>query len=229
MTIHPGTGPDKVEFAVCAVIFKILLLSIFVFLDPLCLSLTNAPLHVKWFVVALIVITSSYATKFIVGWYKDYVMWPRAGDHPDWPNRSLRDWWREQGFASPLSGHLGFLERIVFVLLGLVSFEAFFIACGGFLTLKTAIEWQQFDGIKYRVISHIYLMASLLSLVFAAVDVVIIRKMLNLPSLIQRKMTSNFCGNRGRSRIEGRSVSFAIDASSNVGTSYRDRVYSNYR
>lgn len=142
--------------------------------------------HALWLKVTLALVLflcSNVAGGYIVGWYKDYFLWPRAGAHPEGPEKSLHEWWRQQPFHSTLSSQLGFIERVVVTVAGLISFEWFFIACGGWLTLKTAVEWQQHSEMKYRVINHIYLISSVLSLMSAIVDVALIRTLFGLTVL----------------------------------------------
>jgi len=180
MKKYSGTGPYRLRYAVLGLLFEGVLLFALLWVQGGGHVFIPEQLWLKSILVLLLVLCSNIASTYIVGWYKDYFLWPRAGSHPDDPQKSLREWWKQENFGSTLSGQLGFVERVVVTATGLVSFQSFFIACAGWLTLKTAVEWQQFSGMKHRVISHIYLISSTLSLVMAALDVAVIRTLLGL-------------------------------------------------
>ncbi len=182
-TRHHGVKPYKAGFAVLGLLIKGALLVALLWLNDGGRPFIPDSLWLKASLVIALVICSNVASRYVVGWYKDCFLWPRAGAHPDHPERSLHEWWRQTRFHSTLSAHLGFIESVVVTAAGLVSFQSFFIACGGWLTLKTAVEWNQFSGKNHRVISHIYLISSVLSLMMAALDVAVIRTLFGLALL----------------------------------------------
>lgn len=179
----PGTGRCKLRFAVIGLIIEGVLLLALVWLQDGGRRFIPNALWLKATLSVVLFLSSNMAAGYLVRWHKDQFLWPRAGAHPDDPNKSLHDWWRQQPFHSTLSSQLGFIERMIVTMAGLISFEWFFIACGAWLTLKTAVEWQQHSAMKYRVINHVYLISSVLSLMTAAVDVALIRTLFGLTLL----------------------------------------------
>ncbi len=175
MSRHPGSGPYTLWYGVPALAFQIALVILFLVFDGMAEALQNTSKAMKWVATVTIVILSNVASTYIIGYFKDYVLWPRAGSYPGDTSRSLRDYWRENNHSSDLSGYLGFVERFVVIAAGIVSFEAFYITCGGWLTIKSAIEWKQFVKSEHRVIGHIYLISAVSSLALAAIDVAVVR------------------------------------------------------
>ncbi len=172
-----GEGPHKGGKAIGGCMIEASVIAVIVYLHESCINLPQET-WTKVLITVAVLILSNLATTWIVGWYKDYYLWRRAGPHKDngREGESLKVWWKENNKASNFSGILGFIERIVVALPGIVSFNAYFLACGGWLTLKTAIEWNVYTNENTpRVISHIYLISSVLSLAMAAIDVAFIR------------------------------------------------------
>ena len=135
-------------------------------------------------IIVLGIMISNLASLWIVDFIKNEFLWKRAGSHPDDENRPLRDWWREQGLGSEISPFLGVIERIILVAAGIISFQVFFAACGVWTSIKIAVDWQQFKGMKYRVIGHIYLISTASSLLLAAIDVAAVRVFLGMSLLV---------------------------------------------
>ncbi len=140
--------------------------------------------HIPFF-IALGLIASNYASLVIVNvnFIKNDFLWKKAGFHPKKGNLSLQEWWKEKGYNSEISPYLGIVERIILVAAGVVSFQLFFAASGAWATIKIAVDWQQFKEIKFRVISHIYLISSALSILLALIDVATIRVLLGMSFL----------------------------------------------
>ncbi|MFC1829297.1 hypothetical protein ACFL0O_06775 [Thermodesulfobacteriota bacterium] len=141
-------------------------------------------IELSYYAPAIIIIgilISNLASFWIVDFIKNEFLWKRAGAHPEDKNRSLRDWWKEQGLSSEISPFLGVMERIILVVTGIVSFQVFFAACGAWTTIKIAVDWNQFKDMKYRVIGHIYLISTASSLFLASIDVAAVRLFLGMP------------------------------------------------
>ena len=134
-------------------------------------------------IIVLGLLVSNYASLLIVNFIKNDFLWKKVGRHPDDVGRSLRDWWKEQGFGSEISPFLGIIERIILVAAGVVSLQMFFAACGAWTTIKIAVDWQHFKEMKYRVIGHIYLISSASSLLLALIDVAAVRIFLGMSLL----------------------------------------------
>jgi hypothetical protein len=133
------------------------------------------------FAVILIgVVVSNVASNWIVSYVKDQFLWVRVErlyPHPPDDSPSLRDWWRKQGSMSPISGILGVVERIIYVMAGAFSFMLFFTAGAAWNTMKIAVDWRSFN-VQYRAIGHIYLLCIALSFLLAGIDVLAVRGIL---------------------------------------------------
>lgn len=167
----------KQEFVTVGLIIEFLLVIFIVTqLYGSCISIEN-DFRIPFFIIIGLTL-SNFASLWIVGFIKDF-LWNKAGFHPEYDNLRLEDWWKKQNYSSNLSPYLGIVERIILVAAGLVSFQLFFSACGVWTTIKIAVDWQQFKEMKFRVINHIYLISTALSILLALIDVIAIHVLLN--------------------------------------------------